>query len=78
MTDRYSEDIIRIVGTDQAKGGLDAAPVKDAIAGKRGIGYAPQGKAATGVTGSTGETTAPENTSGTTGDIYRCSGYTRY
>lgn len=39
MSDRYADDIKRIVGVDKTKSALSQAVVREGIPGKRGIGY---------------------------------------
>jgi len=58
MSNRYVEDLRRIIGTDELQGGLSSAPVKSSIGGKRGIGFFVD-NVANGTTGSPGETLAP-------------------
>ncbi len=67
MSNRYADDIKRIVGTDEAQGGLSSAPVKSTINGKRGIGYFLDDDIKS-ATGATNETQAPANADSETPD----------
>lgn len=69
MANTFAEEINIIVGKDEAKGGIDDAPVKNEILGRRGIGYVPAGNgAAAGKAGAPDETIAPETAEGTVSD----------
>jgi len=64
MGNRYADDIRRIVRFEEAEGGLPDAEERDAIAGRRGIGFSSAGGDSSGRSGIPGITLAPSDTDG--------------
>lgn len=68
MSNRYADDIRRIVGTDEVQDGLSSAPTKPPLGGRRGIGYFIDETKPAGVSGKPNETLAPDENKANTKD----------
>lgn len=77
MSNRYADDIKRIVGIDLNQSQLAAAEKKSPIPAKRGIGYMGSGGTASGVSGTPGQTQLPSDLGkGDTSTGYNAAGET--
>lgn len=61
MTNRYAEDIRKIAGTKDTKGGLSAQEERDALLAKRGIGYIDANGTVQGQSGGSTTTRKPDS-----------------
>lgn len=68
MANRYAQDIRRIVGFDDLKGGLAPAEVRDDIPGSRAVGYTNNDGSSSVLSGTPGETLAPVSTNSSVSD----------